>query len=240
MWVWRSYLGPSGSLFWRPSWLRRQKRVSLLKLQVATWFALATFIHQPVIMLPMIKVPFSYGLLAAIGIIILLKTPPLLPPSSFPPRVPGATQSIMTEVTPLMVLRFPRVCCPKANVTGLHDWSRTQHCLVVLSLADGLQDCNRLIWHKPRLNLQHQASPCLEQRFRAALKAQSSDDVWAAWVQLAFGLDSSPSPYKLASSRVIKGKPKDLKYLLRLMKAQRRILANAHRQGWTDTDFTRL
>lgn len=118
----------------------------------------------------MIKVPFSYGLLAAIGIIILLKTPPPLPPSSFPPRVPGATQSIMTGVTPLMVLRFPRVCCLKANVTGLHDWSLTQHCPVVLSLADGLQDCNRLIWHNPHLNLQHQASPCLEQ---AALKAHS-------------------------------------------------------------------
>ena len=28
--------------------------------------------------------------------------------------------------------------------------------------------------------------------------------------------------------------------ILRLMKAQRRILAHAHRQGWTDTDFTRL
>ena len=118
----------------------------------------------------------------------------------------------MTGVTPLMVLRFPRVCCPKANVTGLHDWSRTQHCPVVLSLADGLQDCNRLIWHKPHLNLQHQASPCLEQRFRAALKAQSSDDAWAAWVQLAFWLDSSPSPYKLASPRVIKGKAKDREY----------------------------
>ena len=168
----------------------------------------------------------------------------MVPPSSFPPRVPGATQSTMTGVTPLMVLRFPRVCCPKANVTGLHDWSRTQHRPVVLSLAGGLQDCSRLIWHKPHLNLQHQASPGLEQRFRAALKAQSSDDAWAAWVQLAFGLDSSLLPINLHRPVLSKVRLKIVniccEYLLRLMKAQRRILAHAHRQGWTNTDFTRL
>lgn len=98
---------------------------------------------------------------------------------------------------------------PSARVVGLHSWSRTQRCPIILSLADNLQACDRLFWQKPRLNLQSEVSPALEQLFLDALKTKSSDEAWAIWINLAFGLDDFPSRYKIAKPSVLKGPPQD-------------------------------
>ena len=208
------------------------------------------FILQPVIMPLMINAPFFIifriglvtlvnGLLVGISIITWRLKHLSLPPSSSQLRAPGAVSVRHEWGNTLDGFALSTSLLPTAAVVGLHDWSRTQHCPVMLTLQDGLQSCDRLTWHKPRISLQSHASLELQQRFQAALRSQSSDEAWAIWVHLAFGIDHFPSPYRLATPSVLKCHPKDRENLLRLMKAQRRILAHSHRHGWSDVAFSK-
>ena len=121
-----------------------------------------------------------------------------------------------------------------AQVHGLHEWSRTQHCPLLLTLEHDLEPAQHLSWHKPVVAYNPPCSDSCIQEFQQLLSSGNSDQAWSYWVELAFGVSLPVNPYRAASPLTCKNSKQQNDHLLAIMKQHRRVLAMGHRKGWDD------
>ena len=124
-----------------------------------------------------------------------------------------------------------------AQVQGLHDWCRTQHCPLVLTLENALDPVQHLSWHRPKVVLGQPCSLECRQMFQQFLSAGDINAAWSFWVRLAFNCDLPSFPYRIASYHTCKNSKKNNDNLMALMRSHRRILADGRNNGWSEDHY---